>query len=99
MKFHVLLLFASTVRLQNTLKGFRFEDNKSKYRWEDGKNGMAQLNFDFFLPTRVAEVAGFRRTKKMPSILSSVAYLLIRDQKMFFFAYLQFCLYLAFNAQ
>ena len=64
MKFHVLLLFASTVRLQNTLKGFRFEDNKSKYRWEDGKNGMAQLNFDFFLPTRVAEVGRLSANQK-----------------------------------
>ena len=51
MKLHILLLFASTVRLQDTLKGFRFQDNKSKYRWEDGKNGIAQLNFDTFLPT------------------------------------------------
>ena len=33
-----------------TFKGFRFEDNKAKYAWEDGKNGMAQLNFDSFLP-------------------------------------------------
>ena len=50
MKLPILLFFASTVRLQDTLKGFRFEDNKSKYRWEDGKNGVAQLNFDSFLP-------------------------------------------------
>ena len=50
MKLPILLFFASTVRLQDTLKGFRFEDSKSKYRWEDGKNGMAQLNFDSFLP-------------------------------------------------
>ena len=45
-----MLLFASTVRLQDTFKGFRFEDNKSKYRWEDGKNGIPQLNHDSFLP-------------------------------------------------
>ena len=38
------------MRLQDTLKGFRFKDNKSKYRWEDGKNGIAQFNFDSFLP-------------------------------------------------
>ena len=31
-------------------KGFRFKDNKAKYAWENGKNGMAQLNFDSFLP-------------------------------------------------
>ena len=50
MKLHILLLFASTVRLQDTLKGFGFKDNKSKYRWEDGKNGMVQLNYDSFMP-------------------------------------------------
>ena len=50
MELHILLLFASTVRLQDTFKGFRFEDNKSKYRWEDGKNGIPQLNHDSFLP-------------------------------------------------
>ena len=33
-----------------TFKGFRYKDNKSKYRWEDGKNGIAQLTFDSFLP-------------------------------------------------
>ena len=33
-----------------TLKGFRYKDNKSKYRWEDGKNGIARLTFDSFLP-------------------------------------------------
>ena len=32
------------------VKGFRFNDNKSKYRWEEGKNGIPQLNFDSFLP-------------------------------------------------
>ena len=64
MKFHILLLFASTVRFQNTFKGFRFEDNKSKYRWEDGKNGMAQLNFDSFLPPMVAEVGRLTANKK-----------------------------------
>ena len=32
------------------VKGFRFKDNKSKYRWEEGKNGIPQLNFDSFLP-------------------------------------------------
>ena len=50
MKLHILFLFASTARLQDTLKGFSFKDNKSKYRWEDGKNGIAQLNYDSFLP-------------------------------------------------
>ena len=33
-----------------TFKGFRFEDNKAKYGWEDGENGMAQINIDSFLP-------------------------------------------------
>ena len=50
MKLYILLLFASTARLQDTLKGFHFKDNKSKYRWEDGRNGMAQLSLDHFLP-------------------------------------------------
>ena len=58
MKLHILLLFASSVRLQDTLKGFRFKDNNSKYRWEDGKNGMAQLNFDSFLPPSMTLCAG-----------------------------------------
>ena len=50
MKLHILLLFASTVRLEDTIKGFSFKDNKSKYRWEDGKNGIARLDYDTFLP-------------------------------------------------
>ena len=33
-----------------TFKGFHFKDNKAKYAWEDGKNGMPQINFDSFLP-------------------------------------------------
>ena len=33
-----------------SFKGFRFKDNKSKYRWEEGRNGMALLSFDTFLP-------------------------------------------------
>ena len=35
---------------RSTFKGFRYKDNKSKYRWEDGKNGIARLNYDSFLP-------------------------------------------------
>ena len=50
MELFILLLLASTARLQDTLKGFHFKDNKSKYRWEDGKNGINQLTFDSFLP-------------------------------------------------
>ena len=50
MKLHILFLFASTVQMQDTLKGFRFKDNKSKYRWEDGKNGIPQFNSDSFVP-------------------------------------------------
>ena len=38
------------------------------------------------------ELASFRQAQKMPSILSSDAYLLIRDKKaLFFFAYYQNC--------
>ena len=72
------------MRLQNTLKGFRFEDNKSKYRWEDGKNGMAQLNFDFFLPTRVAEVG--RLSVNQKNALNSFVSCIFTNsrQKMFF---------------
>ena len=50
MKLHILFLFASTVQSQDTVKGFRFKDNKSKYRWEDGENGIPQFNSDSFLP-------------------------------------------------
>ena len=35
---------------QDSFKGFRYKDNKSKFRWEEGRNGMAQLSFDTFLP-------------------------------------------------
>ena len=35
---------------QVSFKGFRFKDNKSKYRWEEGINGMATLTFDTFVP-------------------------------------------------
>ena len=37
------------------------------------------------------ELASFRQAQKMPSILSSDAYLLIRDKKRCFFAYYQNC--------
>ena len=50
MRLHILLLFASPAWFKDTLKGFRFKDNKSKYRWEDGKNGIAQLTHNSFLP-------------------------------------------------
>ena len=50
MKLLILMLCVSALQLQDTLKGFRFKDNKSKYKWEDGKNGMVQLNYDSFLP-------------------------------------------------
>ena len=50
MKLYILLLLATPGLLQVTFKGFRFKDNKSKYRWEEGSNGMARLTFDFFLP-------------------------------------------------
>ena len=35
--------------LRVTFKGFRFKDNKSKYRWEGG-NGMAVVTSEVFLP-------------------------------------------------
>ena len=53
MKLHILFLLASTVQSQDTLKGFRFKDNKSKYRWEDGENGIPQFNSDSFLPPSI----------------------------------------------
>ena len=52
MELHILLLLdlATPGLLQAvTVKGFRYKDNKSKYRWEEG-NGMAMLSFNNFLP-------------------------------------------------
>ena len=36
--------------MQIKFKGFRYNDNKMKYRWEEGINGLAQLSFNSFLP-------------------------------------------------
>ena len=41
---------ASPGSLNVNFKGFRFKDNKSQYRWEEGRNGLPQLSFDSFLP-------------------------------------------------
>ena len=38
---------------QDSFKGFRYKDNKSKFRWEEGRNGMAQVSFDSFLPPSI----------------------------------------------
>ena len=35
---------------KETFKGFRFQDNKAKYAWEEGKNGAALINVDSLLP-------------------------------------------------
>ena len=43
------------------------------------------------LATGWQKLASFRQAQKMPSILSSDAYLLIRDKKRCFFAYYQNC--------
>ena len=45
----------------------------------------------FSPPSILHRVASFRRAQKMPSILSSDAYLLICDKKRCFFAYYQNC--------
>ena len=50
MNLYIVLLLATSGFLQVTFKGFRYGDNKSKYRWEEGINGMAMLTFDNFLP-------------------------------------------------
>ena len=49
MNLYILLLLAAPGLPQVTFKGFRFKDNKSKYRWATD-NGIAMLNFDDFLP-------------------------------------------------
>ena len=49
MNLYILLLLATPGLLQVTFKGFRYKDNKSKYRWEED-NGIAMLTFDEFLP-------------------------------------------------
>ena len=49
MNLQILLLLATPGLLQFTFNGFRFKDNKSKYRWEKD-NGIAMLTFDYFLP-------------------------------------------------
>ena len=41
---------ASPGSLNVNFKGFRFKDNKSQYRWEEGRNGLPQLSFDSSLP-------------------------------------------------
>jgi len=46
-------IVASPGLLQNSFKGFRYKDNKSEFRWEEGRNGMAQVSFDSFLPPSI----------------------------------------------
>ena len=46
-------IVASPGLLQSSFKGFRYKDNKSEFRWEEGRNGMAQVSFDSFLPPSI----------------------------------------------
>ena len=46
-------IISSPGSIQRSFKGFRYKDNKSKFRWEEGRNGMAQVSFDSFLPPSI----------------------------------------------
>ena len=46
-------IISSPGSIQSSFKGFRYKDNKSEFRWEEGRNGMAQVSFDSFLPPSI----------------------------------------------